>query len=212
MALPTSHPMTTVKRTPPLEELFDAWVYAALDATAALHAWAAMSPRDRATAHAVYRAALDREESAADSLMHTTPQEPQVNVVTPLRPAQHNTTADREVTDYEMVRGTHDALELISSKWSVEVLYLLASGTRRYCEIYYDVGEISKKTLTQTLRVLANKGLVVRRAYAEVPPRVEYSLTPLGWSITELLMSLYEWSAAHLEPEVPEPVPQRLAS
>jgi DNA-binding HxlR family transcriptional regulator len=108
------------------------------------------------------------------------------------------TPADREATEYEMIRGTHQALELISSKWSVEVLYLLASGTRRYCEIYYDVGEISKKTLTQTLRLLMRRGLVARRAYAEVPPRVEYSLTPLGWSITEVLMTLYEWSAAHL--------------
>jgi DNA-binding HxlR family transcriptional regulator len=108
------------------------------------------------------------------------------------------TPIGREATEYEMVRGTHQALELISSKWSVEVLYLLASGTRRYCEIYYDVGEISKKTLTQTLRLLVRRELVARRAYAEVPPRVEYSLTPLGWSITEVLMTLYEWSAAHL--------------
>jgi DNA-binding HxlR family transcriptional regulator len=138
-----------------------------------------------------------------------------MHVVTRIRPAT------REVSDYEMVRGTHDALELISSKWSVEVLYLLASGTRRYCEIYYDVGEISKKTLTQTLRLLERRGLVARRAYAEVPPRVEYSLTPLGWSITGLLMSLYEWSAAHLhddgagdEDAVPTPaaVPTAIAS
>jgi DNA-binding HxlR family transcriptional regulator len=117
-----------------------------------------------------------------------------MNVISPIRPAPHV----REVTDYEMVRGTQDALKLISSKWSVEVLYLLASGTRRYCEIYYDVGEISKKTLTQTLRLLERRGLVLRRAYAEVPPRVEYSLTPLGWNTTGLLMSLYEWAAVHL--------------
>jgi DNA-binding HxlR family transcriptional regulator len=97
-----------------------------------------------------------------------------------------------------MVRGTRDALALMSSKWSVEVLYLLASGTRRYSEILYDVGEISKKTLTQTLRALERRGLVKRRAYLEVPPRVEYSLTPLGWSITGLLMTLSEWSAEHL--------------
>jgi DNA-binding HxlR family transcriptional regulator len=103
-----------------------------------------------------------------------------------------------DVSDYEMVQGTRGALALISSKWSVEVLYLLASGTRRYSEILYDVGEISKKTLTQTLRLLERRGLIRRRAYAEIPPRVEYSLTPLGWSITGLLMTLYEWSAAHL--------------
>jgi DNA-binding HxlR family transcriptional regulator len=110
-----------------------------------------------------------------------------MHVVTPI---------GREATEYEMVRGTHQALELVSGKWSVEVLYLLASGTRRYCEIYYDVGEISKKTLTQTLRLLMGRGLVERRAYTEIPPRVEYSLTPLGWSVTEVLMVLYEWSVA----------------
>jgi DNA-binding HxlR family transcriptional regulator len=109
-----------------------------------------------------------------------------------------------EVSEYEMVQGTRDALSLISSKWSVEVLYLLASGTRRYSEIYYDVGEISKKTLTQTLRVLDQRGLVQRRAYAEVPPRVEYSLTSLGWSMTSVLMSLYEWSATHLAERCPD--------
>jgi DNA-binding HxlR family transcriptional regulator len=106
-----------------------------------------------------------------------------------------------DVSDYEMVQGTRSAIALISSKWSVEVLYLLASGTRRYSEVFYEVGEISKKTLTQTLRVLEQRRLIRRRAYAEVPPRVEYSLTPLGWSMTSVLMSLYEWSATHLPAE-----------
>jgi DNA-binding HxlR family transcriptional regulator len=91
-----------------------------------------------------------------------------------------------------MVRGTRHALALLAGKWSVEVLYLLASGTRRYSEVLYEVGEISKKTLTQTLRALERNGLVARRAYPEVPPRVEYSLTPLGWSLTGPLMALYE--------------------
>ena len=103
-----------------------------------------------------------------------------------------------EPNDYEMARGTRRALALLSGKWSVEVLYLLAGGTRRYRDVLYDVGEISKKTLTQTLRALERDGLVVRRAYPEVPPRVEYSLTPLGWNVTGLLMSLYEWAEEHL--------------
>jgi DNA-binding HxlR family transcriptional regulator len=108
-----------------------------------------------------------------------------------------------EVSDYEMVRGTRRALSLLAGKWSVEVLYLLANGTRRYSEVLYEVGEISKKTLTQTLRSLERHGLVVRRAYPEVPPRVEYSLTPLGWSMTEPLMAMYEWAARHLLPPLP---------
>jgi DNA-binding HxlR family transcriptional regulator len=101
-----------------------------------------------------------------------------------------------------MVRGTRRAVSLLAGKWSVEVLYLLASGTRRYSEVLYEVGEISKKTLTQTLRGLERHGLVSRRAYPEVPPRVEYSLTPLGWSLTGPLMALYEWSAEHPEESV----------
>ena len=102
------------------------------------------------------------------------------------------------VTDLQMIRGTRMVLDLVGGKWSVDVLYLLASGTRRYSEVFYEVGEISKKTLTQTLRALERDGLIARRVYAEVPPKVEYSLTTLGWSITGPLMAMYEWSAEHL--------------
>jgi DNA-binding HxlR family transcriptional regulator len=107
--------------------------------------------------------------------------------------------ASGDVSDYEMIEGTRAALGLLSGRWSVDVLYLLASGTRRYSQLFYEVGEISKKTLTQTLRALQRDGLVARRAYPDVPVRVEYSLTPLGWSLTGPLMSLYEWSAAEME-------------
>ena len=103
-----------------------------------------------------------------------------------------------EAGDVEMINGTRAVLELLAGKWSVEILYLLATGTRRYSEVLYEVGEISKKTLTQTLRALERDGLVARRVVAEVPARVEYSLTPLGWSLTGPLMAMYEWSAEHL--------------
>jgi DNA-binding HxlR family transcriptional regulator len=107
-------------------------------------------------------------------------------------------TSGTDVSDYEMIEGTRAVLGLLSARWSVDVLYALASGTRRYSELFYEVGEISKKTLTQTLRGLQRHGLVVRRAYPDVPVRVEYSLTPLGWSLTGPLMSLYEWAASEL--------------
>ena len=100
-----------------------------------------------------------------------------------------------EPGDLDMIEGTRSVLALLAGRWSVDVLYLLASGTRRYNQIFYEVGEISKKTLTQTLRGLERNHLVARRVYAEVPLRVEYSLTPRGWSMTSLLMSMYEWSA-----------------
>jgi DNA-binding HxlR family transcriptional regulator len=107
-------------------------------------------------------------------------------------------TARQGVTDFEMIRGTRAVVDLLTSKWSVDVLYLLANGTRRYSEVFYEVGEISKKTLTQTLRALERDGLIARNVYAEVPPKVEYSLTPLGWSLTGTLMTMYEWAAEHL--------------
>jgi DNA-binding HxlR family transcriptional regulator len=105
---------------------------------------------------------------------------------------------DREPTDFEMIEATQSVLDLLSRKWSVGVLYLLANGTRRYSEVLYEVGEVSKKALTQTLRRLERDGLISRRVYPEVPMRVEYSLTALGWSITALLMSMYEWASDHL--------------
>jgi DNA-binding HxlR family transcriptional regulator len=125
-----------------------------------------------------------------------------------------------QVTDLQMIRGTRAMLELIASKWSVDVLYLLANGTRRYSEVFYEVGEISKKTLTQTLRSLERDGVISRRVHAEVPPKVEYSLTPLGWSLTGPLMAMYEWSAEHLDAveaarllhEGEPPPPTRLAA
>jgi DNA-binding HxlR family transcriptional regulator len=103
-----------------------------------------------------------------------------------------------DVSDYEMIEATREVVGLLSARWSVDVLYALASGTRRYSELLYEVGEISKKTLTQTLRGLMRDGLVVRRAYVDVPVRVEYSLTPLGWSLTGPLMAMYEWAAIEL--------------
>jgi DNA-binding HxlR family transcriptional regulator len=115
--------------------------------------------------------------------------------------------AAAEASDLAMIRGTRHALSLLSGKWTVEVLYLLAHGTRRYTEVLYEVGEVPKKTLTHTLRSLERNGLIVRRAFAEVPPRVEYSLTPLGWSLTGPLMALYEWSTENLETTDPASPP-----
>jgi DNA-binding HxlR family transcriptional regulator len=107
--------------------------------------------------------------------------------------------APEDATDFQMVRGTRAVVDLVAGKWSIDVLYLLANGTRRYSQVFYEVGEISKKTLTQTLRGLERDGLITRRVHAEVPPRVEYSLTPLGWSLTGPMMAMYEWAAEHLD-------------
>jgi DNA-binding HxlR family transcriptional regulator len=109
-----------------------------------------------------------------------------------------HSTIPEDVGDIEMINGTRAVLAMLTGKWSVEILYLLATGTRRYNQVLYEVGEISKKTLTQTLRSLEHDGLVARRVAPDTPGRVEYSLTPLGWSITGPLMTMYEWAVQHV--------------
>jgi DNA-binding HxlR family transcriptional regulator len=105
--------------------------------------------------------------------------------------------------DLEMIDRTRSARDLLSSKWKVDLLYLLARGVRRYSRLYDNLRGASKKMLTDSLRSLERDGLVDRHVYAEVPVRVEYSLTTLGWSATELLMALADWADEHM-PDVEE--------
>jgi DNA-binding HxlR family transcriptional regulator len=86
------------------------------------------------------------------------------------------------------------AIEAIADKWSVVVLYGLSRGPRRHGELVDLIGGISKKMLTQTLRRLERRGLVVRHAHAEVPPRVEYELTALGETLMEPIATLTRWA------------------
>jgi DNA-binding HxlR family transcriptional regulator len=100
--------------------------------------------------------------------------------------------------DLEMIDRTRAARDLLSSKWKVDLLYLLARGVHRYSRLYDNLRGASKKMLTDSLRGLERDGFVERIVYAEVPVRVEYSLTALGWSATELLIALADWADEHL--------------
>ena len=94
-------------------------------------------------------------------------------------------------------RLIRDSICLLSSKWAVDVLLALGDGTRRYHELLEDLSPISEKVLTQTLRAMERDGLVARRVHAEVPPRVEYALTPLGATLAPPLRALGAWSVSH---------------
>jgi DNA-binding HxlR family transcriptional regulator len=100
--------------------------------------------------------------------------------------------------DLEMIERTRAARDLLASKWKVDLLYLLARGAQRYSRLYDNLRGASKKMLTDSLRGLERDGLVDRSVHAEVPVRVEYSLTALGWAATELLMTLADWADEHL--------------
>ena len=84
-------------------------------------------------------------------------------------------------------------LQLIGDKWKVLIIRDLLEGTRRFGELKKSVGNISQKVLTSNLRSLEASGLISRRVYAEVPPRVEYSLTETGYSLKPILDAMVEW-------------------
>jgi DNA-binding HxlR family transcriptional regulator len=90
-------------------------------------------------------------------------------------------------------------LELVADKWVVAVLYILSNGTKRYGELQREIGDISQRMLTRTLRDLERNGLVQRQVYPVVPPMVEYSLTPLGETMNGVLKSVCDWSTQNFD-------------
>jgi DNA-binding HxlR family transcriptional regulator len=94
---------------------------------------------------------------------------------------------------------TRTVLDIVADKWTSLLIVALVPGTKRFQQLKREIGGITQKMLTQTLRSLERNGLVERRAYATVPPRVEYTLTGLGHTLSETLEALQEWSVAHVE-------------
>lgn len=88
-------------------------------------------------------------------------------------------------------------LMLIGDKWKVLILRDLMPGTKRFGELKRSIGSVSQKVLTAQLRDMEEKGLVSRRVYAEVPPRVEYSLTELGRSLKPILDAMWIWGEGY---------------
>jgi len=90
-----------------------------------------------------------------------------------------------------------EVLDRIGDKWTVLVIGTLGSGPLRYSDLQASIPGISQRMLTVTLKALERDGLLNRTAYAEVPPRVEYDLTPLGRSLLEAVITLAGWAATH---------------
>ena len=84
-------------------------------------------------------------------------------------------------------------LTLISDKWKVLILRDLIPGTKRFGELKKSIGHVSQKVLTAQLRQMEQSGLVNRKVYAEVPPKVEYSLTDVGYSLKPILDAMWTW-------------------
>lgn len=88
-------------------------------------------------------------------------------------------------------------LTLIGDKWKVLILRDLMPGTKRFGELKKSIGSVSQKVLTAQLRDMEASGLISRKVYAEVPPRVEYTLTPLGESLSPILDAMKTWGEGY---------------
>ena len=89
-------------------------------------------------------------------------------------------------------------LTLISDKWKVLILRDLLPGTKRFGELRRSVGNVSQKVLTAQLRQMEASGLLIRTVYPEVPPRVEYTLTELGYSLKPVLDAMWSWGEEYM--------------
>lgn len=93
--------------------------------------------------------------------------------------------------------GLDAVLFVMGGKWKPLILHHLSKGTLRYGALRRAVGKVSDKVLAQQLKELVADGIIVRRDFAEIPPRVEYSLTPFGSSLAQALVQLCEWGTQH---------------
>ena len=84
-------------------------------------------------------------------------------------------------------------LRLISNRWNVLILRDLMEGTKRFGELKKSLGNISQKVLTANLRAMEENGLLIRTVYAQVPPKVEYTLTDTGYSLKPVLDAMVQW-------------------
>lgn len=91
------------------------------------------------------------------------------------------------------------AQRLLGGKWAVLVLHHLSGGTLRFSQLKRRMPALTQATLTKQLRELEKNGLVCRKVYAEVPPKVEYSLTPIGLEFGQVLDSLEHWGKSYIE-------------
>lgn len=107
------------------------------------------------------------------------------------------TIPDDEAMLFEQPCPIRDVLDRIGDQWSLLILEALAPCTLRFNALMREIGDISKQMLSRTLKQLEQDGFITRTLYPEVPPRVEYTLTPLGRSFLEPMQQLVDWADTH---------------
>src|ERR1700749_4131448 len=111
----------------------------------------------------------------------------------------HTASADGRYDVLAEACPTRQVVNRIGDRWSLLVLYALEGGPLRFADLRRTVEGVSQKMLPQTLRLLERDGLVRREVFAAVPPHVEYSLTPLGRSLSSRIAAIREWAYANMD-------------
>ena len=106
---------------------------------------------------------------------------------------KHNESTSQSTAPNLPACPVETPLTLISDKWKVLILRDLLTGTKRFGELRKSIGTVSQKVLTSQLRQMKESGLLTRKVYAEVPPRVEYTLTELGYSLKPIMDAMWAW-------------------
>ena len=88
-------------------------------------------------------------------------------------------------------------VRVLGDRWKVLIIQNLLDGTKRFGELKKSLGNITQKVLTSNLRMLEEKGLLIREVYAQIPPRVEYTLTAVGYSLKPVIESMMAWGAEY---------------
>ena len=106
---------------------------------------------------------------------------------------KHNESTSQSTAPNLPACPVETTLTLISDKWKVLILRDLLTGTKRFGELRKSIGTVSQKVLTSQLRQMEESGLLTRKVYAEVPPRVEYTLTELGYRLKPIMDAMWAW-------------------
>ena len=106
---------------------------------------------------------------------------------------KHNESTSQSTAPNLPACPVETTLTLISDKWKVLILRDLLTGTKRFGELRKSIGTVSQKVPTSQLRQMEESGLLTRKVYAEVPPRVEYTLTELGYSLKPIMDAMWAW-------------------
>ena len=95
-------------------------------------------------------------------------------------------------------------IRMLGDRWKMQIIECLMDGTKRFGELKKELGDITQKVLTSNLRMLEENGILVRHVYAEIPPRVDYTLTAIGYNLKPVIDSMVAWAEEYRETIIKE--------